>query len=139
MNRLGRTYRGLAALLSAVLLLGGVLPGLQGLCAGMTASPQQAVAMHAEAGAESHEPSSPHGCEGECAGVTCCMSVSSFTETLDLRLPDRGGIADLARHRTVEDISVPAPERSESRWVRDIESGLLSAVRLHVWTATFLS
>ena len=139
MNRLGRTYRGLAALLSAVLLLGGVLPGLQGLCAEMAASPPQAVAMHAEAGTEGHAPSSSHDCEGDCVGIACCASVSSFTETLDLRLPDRGAAADLAHLRVVEDISVPVPDRDNSGWVRAFDSDLVSSVRLHVWTATFLS
>ena len=140
MNRLGRTYQGLAALLSAVLLLGGVLPGLPGLCAEMaSSSPQQAVAMHAEAGAESHAPSSSYDCEGECAGVTCCMSVSSFTETLDLRLPDRGATADLARFRSVGTVSIPAPDRDDAVWVEEPESDPISSVRLHVWTATFLS
>lgn len=138
----------MAALLSAVLLLGGVLPGLQGLCAERASAVSPGSVVHADAAAMSHAHDSSHECEGDCVGIACCASVPSFTdcasvpsftETPDLRLPDRGAAADRARLRTVEDVSVPAPERDESEWVRDIEPGLLSSVRLHVWTATFLS
>ena len=129
----------MAALLSAVLLLGGVLPGLQGLCAERASAVSPGSVVHADAAAMSHAHDSSHECEGDCVGIACCASVPSFTETPDLRLPDRGAAADCARLRTVEDVSVPAPERDESEWVRDIEPGLLSSVRLHVWTATFLS
>ena len=140
MNRYGPIHRWLAALMSAVLLLGGVLPGLQGLCAEMaSAVPQQTVVMHAEAEAMGHAHSSSHSCEGECAGITCCMSVSSFTDRLDLRLPDRGVAADLTRLRHVEPVSIPAPDRDNSVWVGDPDSDPISSVRRHVWTATFLS
>lgn len=141
MNHHGRTYRAMAVLLSAVLLLGGVLPGLQGLCAEMAseAPQQQTVVMHAEAEAAGHGHSSSHACEGECAGVTCCMSVSSFTDRLDLRLPDRGVAADLTRLRHVEPVSIPAPDRDDAVRVGDPDSDPISSVRRHVWTATFLS
>ena len=140
MNHHGRTYRGMAVLLSAVLLLGGVLPGLQGLCAEMvSAAPQETVAMHAEAEATGHAHASSHACEGECAGVTCCASISSFRDRLDLRLPDRGAAADLTRLRHVETVSIPAPDRYNSVWVEDPDSDPISSVRRHVWTATFLS
>ena len=140
MNDHGRIYRGMAVLLSAVLLLGGVLPGLQGLCAEMaSAASQQTVAMHAEAGATGHAHASSHACEGECAGITCCASISSFTDRLDLRLPDRGAAADLTWLRHVEAVSIPAPDRDNSVWVGDPDSDPISSVRRHVWTATFLS
>lgn len=140
MNRHGPTYRGMAALLSAVLLLGGILPGLQGLCAEMaSAAPQETVAMHGEAEAAGHAHASSHACEGECAGGTCCASISSFTDRLDLRLPDRGAATDLMRLRRVEPVSIPAPDRDNSVWVGDPDSDPISSVRRHVWTATFLS
>jgi hypothetical protein len=140
MNRPGSTYRWLAALMSAVLLLGGVLPGLQGLCAEMaSAASQQTAALHAEAEAVGHGHSSSHACEGECAGLTCCASLSSYTDRLDLRLPDRGATADLLRRRRVEPVVSPAPDRDNSVWVRDLDSDPVSSVRRHVWTATFLS
>jgi len=139
MNDHGRTYRWMAVLMSAVLLLGGVLPGLQGLCAERASAPQQTVAMHAEAEAAGHAHASSHACEGECAGVTCCASISSFTDRLDLRLPDRGAVADLLRLRHVEAVSIPAPDRDAAVWVEDPDSDPISSVRRHVWTATFLS
>ena len=140
MNDHGRIYRGMAVLLSAVLLLGGVLPGLQGLCAEMaSAASQQTVVMHAEAEAVGHGHSSSHACEGECAGITCCASISSFTDRLDLRLPDRGVAADLTRLRHVEPVSIPAPDRDDAVRVGDPDSDPISSVRRHVWTATFLS
>jgi hypothetical protein len=132
-------YRFGSVLLSAVLLLGGVLPGLQGLCAEMAASPQETVAMHAEAEAAGHAHASSHTCEGECVGVTCCASISSFTDRLDLRLPDRGAPTDLARLRTVESVAVPVPDRDHPVWVGEPDSDPISSVRRHVWTATFLS
>ena len=140
MNDHGRIYRGMAVLMSAVLLMGGVLPGLQGLCAEMaSAASQQTVVMHAEAEAVGHGHSSSHACEGECAGITCCASISSFTDRLDLRLPDRGVAADLTRLRHVESVSIPAPDRDDAVRDGDPDSDPISSVRRHVWTATFLT
>jgi hypothetical protein len=127
----------MAALLSAVLLLGGVLPGLQGLCAEMASPAPQQTTMQAEAAG--HALSLPHQCEADCPGMTCCVSVSSFTDRMDLQLPDRGATADLTRLRSVEDVPVPAPEDDPSTPVRGLDADALSSVRLHVWTATFLS
>jgi len=143
MNRHGHTHRGVAALLSVMLLLGGVLPGLQGLCAEMTfpAPPQAAVQAEAASPAHSssHAHSSSRDCEDDCPGVVCCVSVSSLTDRMDLRLPDRGATADLTRLRSVEAVPVPAPEADASPSARDLDADPPSAVRLHVWTATFLS
>ena len=129
----------MAALLSGVLLLGGVLPGLQGLCAEMTASLQQAVAMHAETEAETHARSSSPDCEDDCAGIACCVSVASLTDAPDLRLPDRGAAADLTWLRSEESVSIPAPDRDNSGWAQEFDPDPVLPVRLHVWTATFLS
>jgi hypothetical protein len=103
-----------------------------------SASAPQAIVMKAEAGGMDR-PHSSHDCEGACAGGVCCASVSSLTDQPDLRLPDRGAPTDLTRLRVIADVSVPAPDRGNSAWGRDTDVDLFSAVRLHVWTATFLS
>jgi hypothetical protein len=128
----------MAALLSGVLLLGGVLPGLQGLCAEM-ASASSETAMHADAAAMPHDAASSPDCEDDCAGIACCVSVASLTDAPDLRLPDRGAAADLTRLRSEESVSIPAPDRDNSGWAQEFDPDPVLPVRLHVWTATFLS
>jgi hypothetical protein len=80
-----------------------------------------------------------HECEGDCTGVACCVSVSALTDRPDLRLPDRVVSADLTGLRRGEPVSIPVPDRGDTVRVRALDSDPVSAVRRHVWTATFLS
>ena len=140
-----------AVLLSVALLAGSVLPGIQQLCAEETpASPpalqaeagpmhHSAHASHRDAHASGHGHANGHAtdCTTDCTDVLCCESPSALTDIVDLRLPVQPATVGTEHLRSDGSVSLPALESEENVW--DIDVGPLSstAVRLHVWTATF--
>lgn len=140
-----------AVLLSVALLAGSVLPGIQQLCAEETpASPpalqaeagpmhHSAHASHRDAHASGHGHANGHAtdCTTDCTDVLCCESPSALTDIVELRLPVQPATVGTEHLRSDGSVSLPALESEENVW--DIDVGPLSstAVRLHVWTATF--
>jgi hypothetical protein len=162
MNRLPLPYRLLSALLCVTLLAGVVLPAVQHACAmsmmeaeghemashsemaphhgAMHAPAQEAPSAHTGRDAEATPASeAAFDCLDRCLDGDCCTLESAPADAPDLRLPLRAeaGSADLPI-RTAERVAVPTPDRRTASPV-PLDSPPLSSVRLHVWTATFLT
>jgi len=165
-----RLHRYCAALLSAVLLAGTVLPAVQHVCASMHAMTDAPEAMtqeahHASSGeahrqdahvghspapmAAVHDPAShegehtapaTHDCIEPCLDGCSCTVQSAPVDVPDLRTPDRGPSEEAALLQPVTDrTAVPAPVSSERPRLARESFSSPSAVRLHIWTATFLT
>jgi len=165
-----RLHRYCAALLSAVLLAGTVLPAVQHVCASMHAMSGAPEAMmqaayHASEGeahqhdadaghrpapvAAGYSPASHdgghtvpggHDCIEPCLDGCSCTVQSAPVDVPDLRTPDRDRSEDVALVQPLTDrIAAPAPSSSEHPAVARESSPSPSAVRLHIWTATFLT
>lgn len=164
-----RLHRYCAALLSAVLLAGTVLPAVQHVCASMHAmadapeamthgadvpqgdthghdahvghSPAPMAVVH-DPGSHDGEHTAPatHDCIEPCLDGCSCTVQSAPVDVPDLRTPDRGPSEEAALLQPVTDrTAVPAPVSSERPRVERESSPSPSAVRLHIWTATFLT
>jgi hypothetical protein len=164
-----RLHRYGAALLSAVLLAGTVLPAVQHVCASMHGMADAPEAMMHGADAPSgdahghdahvdhspapmavvHDPAShegdhsgpaTHDCIEPCLDGCSCTVQSAPVDVPDLRTPDRGPSEEAALLQPVTDrTAVPAPVSSERPRLARESFSSPSAVRLHIWTATFLT
>lgn len=164
-----RLHRYGAALLSAVLLAGTVLPAVQTVCASMHGMADAPEAMIHGADAPSgdahghdahvddilspdatvHDPAShegdhtgpaKHDCIEPCLDGCSCTVQSAPVDVPDLRTPDRGPSEEPALLQPLTDrMAVPAPSSAERPRVERESSPSPSAVRLHIWTATFLT
>jgi hypothetical protein len=149
-----------AALLSVVLLAGVLLPVLRHACTDADA-PSAASATEAHAVAAPHTASdhagsdatasshnqhpapadgSAHECDNPCAIGACCVLPSLLSEAPDLYRVDRTvQPADVLPRLTVEDRTRPWPDRTSWRPRSADSFSPPPSVRLHVWTATFLT
>lgn len=157
MRSYSSAYRTVAALLSVVLLAGSFLPALQHACAmGEASSPSpasQEACVHLSDEAERHAghhqtaPATPApatadvrpaGTPAPCTGLSCCTIAEPSDDALLARSlsTDLDHLASLPLHRRAD--------AAFSRAVRSLKPfpspyRFKPAVRLHVWTATFLN
>lgn len=76
-------------------------------------------------------------CVTDCADILCCESPSTLTDIVDLRLPVQPATVGTEHLRSAGHLCLPAPEDEESVWDLGADPPSSTAVRLHVWTATF--
>lgn len=169
MDIFSRTFRWIAATLTAMMLLGPLAPAAHA-CIGMSTSsmsghltaasddaltpassesPEPVHAHHdgapthdSEASTASKIESGPsHDCNGPCTGSDCCSMQATPTSRSDGFLAERVSSVSLTVSATAKRFTplFPRADRAPPQPTQpDLFPSLLS-VRLHVWTATFLT